>query len=148
MKLISHKMLPEQEEQKKALHPWTLKRQSNAVSNGVSIFENSCPPLFFCNCLVDVHVVEGTGFIQLERRGLHNNNSHVGNMMVARNHEQLDHFYASDEEYDSEDEDYSEDEDDSRDGADSENDGDDPMLFLRKTVCNPLRFFIDLSERV
>ena len=39
----------------------------------------------FGNCLVVMRIVEGTRFIQLERRGLHHINSHVGHMMVARN---------------------------------------------------------------
>ena len=72
-------MLPNQDEAPNGLHLWTFKRQANSASNGVTIREYQCPLRFICNCRVGLRTVEGIGFIQLKRRGLHhiNLNSHL-----------------------------------------------------------------------
>ena len=77
MELSGKKMFPKQDEGENDLHLWTLRPQANAVSNGVSIRH-------YCRCRVGLRIVEGTGFIELERIGLHHINSHVGRMMCAR----------------------------------------------------------------
>ena len=59
------------------MHLWTFKRQANAASNGVTIREYQCHLRFICNCRVVLRTVEGVGYIQLERRGLHHIDSHV-----------------------------------------------------------------------
>jgi hypothetical protein len=73
-------MLPEQEEGENFLHLLTLKHQANAVSNRASICKHSCLCWFYCQSLVGLHIVVGMGFMQLERRGLHNINRYVGRM--------------------------------------------------------------------
>ena len=78
MELSGHRMLPDQDEAPNGLHLWTFKRQANAASNGVTIREFQCPLCFSCECRVGLRTVEGVGFIQLERRGLHHIDSHVG----------------------------------------------------------------------
>ena len=78
IELSCHRMFPHQDEAANGLHLLTLKRQANAVSNGVTIREYACPLCFFCHCRVDLRTVEGTGFIQLKRCGLHPINSHAG----------------------------------------------------------------------
>ena len=78
MELSGSKLLPKQDESPNRLHLWTFKRQANAASNGVTIREYARRLRFICHCRVGLRIVEGTGFIQLERRGLHNINSHVG----------------------------------------------------------------------
>jgi hypothetical protein len=65
------------------LHLWTLKRKAKAISNRFSILEYSCPLWFRCNCWVGLRVVQGDNFNQLERRGLHNINSHVAHTIDA-----------------------------------------------------------------
>ena len=78
MELSGQKMLPGQDEAPNGLHLWRFKRQANAASNGVTIREFQCPLRFICNCRVGLRTVEGVGFIQLERRGLHHIDSHIG----------------------------------------------------------------------
>ena len=115
MELSGQRMLPEQDEAPNGLHLWTFKRQANAASNGVTIRKYGCPLRFICNCHHDVglHTVEGIGFIQLERRGLHHIKSHVGHMMDARNLEPDDEAPTEEsEDLDSEDDKDSYDEDD------------------------------------
>ena len=76
MELSGQKMLPCQDEPPNGLHLWTFKRQANAASNGVTIREFQCPLRFIFNCRVGLRTVEGVGYIQLERRGLHHIDSH------------------------------------------------------------------------
>ena len=59
-KLSGQRMLPKQDEAHNRLHLWTLRRQANAVSNGVTIREYACPRHYFCICRVGF-TVEGTG---------------------------------------------------------------------------------------
>ena len=77
MELSGQKMVPDQDEDPKGMHVWTFKRQATAASNEVTIREFQCPLRFICNCSVGLHTVEGVGYIQLERRGLHYIDSHV-----------------------------------------------------------------------
>ncbi len=113
--MSGHKMLPGQDQQRNALHLWTLKLQAKAVSNGVSIHNYSCPLLFRCNCRVGMRVVEGGGLIQFERRGLHHINSHVRLTMDDGNDEPQDLIDESEEDDDFDDNHDSYDEDDSDD---------------------------------
>ena len=62
MESSNNRMLPQQEKAENGLHFWTLKRQANDVSNGVTIREYAYPLLFCCNCRVGLRTVEGTGF--------------------------------------------------------------------------------------
>ena len=78
MELSGQKMVPDQDEDPKGMHVWTFKRQATAASNEVTIREFQCPLRFICNCSVGLHTVEGVGYIQLERHGLHHIDSHVG----------------------------------------------------------------------
>ena len=78
MELSGHRMLPGQDEAPNGMHLCTFKRQANTASNGVTIREIQCPLRFICNCRVGLRTVEGIGYIQLERRGLHHMDSHVG----------------------------------------------------------------------
>ena len=71
------KMLPEQEVQAGGLHLWRLRRQANSFSNGFAIREFQCPMRHMYNCNVRLRIVEGPGFMQLERCGLHDKHSHV-----------------------------------------------------------------------
>ena len=115
-------MLPDQDEAPNGLHLWTFKRQANAASNGVTIREYQCPLRFICNCHHDVglHTVEGIGFIQLERRGLHHIDSHVGANKEPNDEEPPELEEGSDDEddLDSEDQEASDDEDDDHRDAD------------------------------
>ena len=77
MELSGQRMVPEQEEAPKGMHLWTLKRETTDAK-GVTIREFECPLRFVCQCRVGLRIVEGVGYVQLERRGLHNINSHVG----------------------------------------------------------------------
>ena len=77
MELSGQRMVPEQEEAPKGMHLWTLKRETTAA-NGVTIRGFECPLRFVCQCRVGLRIVEGVGYVQLERRGLHHINSHVG----------------------------------------------------------------------
>jgi hypothetical protein len=120
MELSGNKMLPEQEPPKNGLHLWTLKRTTNAVSNGVSIREYSCPLRFRYNCRVGLRVVQGDNFIPLERRGLHHINSHVAHT-IDDNDEAQDLIDDSDDNDDFDDNEDSEDEDYSDDEGESEN---------------------------
>ena len=70
------------------------------------------------NCRVGLCTVEGVGYTQLERHGLHHINSHVWHMMDARN-------LGPDDEADSEEDLDSEDDEDSEDEDDDPGDGDD-----------------------
>ncbi len=69
--------MPWQEPQENGLHLWTLKHKAKAVSNGVFICKDACPLCFCCSCQVDLRIVQGDHFIQLERSGLHHIKSHV-----------------------------------------------------------------------
>ena len=123
MELSGQKMLPDQDEAPNGLHLWTFKRKANAASNGVTIREIQCPLHFICNCHVSLRTVEGVGYIQLERRGLHHIDSHV----VANkepNDEEYDEgppelVYGSDDDDDL----------DSEDDQDSEDEGDGDNAF-------------------
>ena len=78
-----------------------------------------------------MRTVEGTGFVQLERCGLHSNISHVGHMMVARNIEPDDEAPTKEsydeEDLDSEDDEDSYDEDDDPGGSNDAISADDSM---------------------
>ena len=52
-------------------------RLETTDAKGVKIREFECPLRFVCQCRVGLRIVEGVGYVQLERRGLHNINSHV-----------------------------------------------------------------------
>ena len=101
-----------------------FKRQANAASNGLAIREFQCPLRFICNCRVGLRTVEGVGYIQLERRGLHHIDSHIG-ANKEPNDEEYDEeppelVEGSDDEDDleSEDQEASDDEDDDHGDAD------------------------------
>ncbi len=72
-------MLPQQEVQAGGLHLWQLRRQATSASNGfrVAIREFQCPMHHLYKCNVGLRIVEGPGFMQLERCGLHDRQSHV-----------------------------------------------------------------------
>ena len=118
MELSGHRMLPGQDEAPNGMHLWTFKRQANAASNGVTIREFQCPLRFICNCRVGLHTVEGVGYIQLERRGLHHIDSHVGANKEPNDEEddeeppELVKGSDDDDDLESEDEEAADDEDD------------------------------------
>ena len=120
MELSGQKVVPYQDEAPNGLHLWTFNRQANAASNGVTIREFQCPLRVICNCRVGLRTVEGVGYIQLDRRGMHHIDSHIG-----ANKE------PNDEEYDEEppelvDGSYDEDDLDSEDEEASDDENDDP----------------------
>ena len=121
MELSGQKMLPDQDEPPNGLHLRTFKRQANAASNGVTIREFQCPLRFICNCRVGLRTVEGIGFIQLERRGLHHINSH--RIIEADDEVPPVLEEGSDDDYDLD----SEDDEDSKDEDDDPGDGDDAI---------------------
>ena len=96
------------------LHLWTFRRQANAVSNGVTIREFQCPLRFKCDCRVGLRTVEGVGYIQLERSGMHHIKSHVSSNNELNDDEPLELVEGSDDEddLDSVDEKAADDEDD------------------------------------
>ena len=126
MELSGHRMLPGQDEAPNGMHLWTFKRQANAASNGVTIREFQCPLRFICNCRVGLRTVEGVGYIQLERRGLHHIDSHVG-ANKGPNDEEDDEGppeLVHSDDLDSEDSEASDDEDDDHGDADESNSAD------------------------
>ena len=72
-------MLPQQKVQAGSVHLWQLRRQATSASNGFAIREFQCPMrhLCKCKCNVGLRIVEGPGFMQLERLGMHDRQSHV-----------------------------------------------------------------------
>ena len=124
MELSGQKMLPDQDEAPNWMHLWTFKRQSNAASDRVTIREFQCRLRFICKCRVGLRIVEGVGYIQLERRGMHHIDSHIG-ANKEPNDEEYDEeppelVEGSDDEddLDSEDEEASDGEDDDPGNAD------------------------------
>ena len=117
MELSSHRMVPGQDEAPNGMHLWTFKGQANAASNGVIIREFQCPLRSIRNCRVCVRTVEGIGYIQLERRRLHNINSHIGAIKEPNDEEpqELEEGSDDDDDVDSEDDEDSEDEGDGDD---------------------------------
>ena len=107
-------MLLDQDEAPNGLHLWMFKRQANAVSNGVAIREFQCPLRFKCDCRVGLRTVEGVGYIQLERSGMHHINSHVSSNNELNDDEPPELVEDSNDEddLDSEDEEAADDEDD------------------------------------
>ena len=71
------KMLPEQKVQAGSLHLCRLIRQASTASNGAAIREFACPMRHMCKGKVGLRIVEGPGFMQLERFELHDKESHV-----------------------------------------------------------------------
>ncbi len=143
MELSGKKMLPGQDPPKNGLHLWTPKRKANAVSNGVSIREYSCPLRFRCNCLVGVSFVQGDNFIHLRRRGLHHINSHVAH--TIDNYDQAqDLIDDSDDDADFDDDDDFEDKDDCVDEDDRENSSDSmqSICLLHRILSQQLSCFV------
>ncbi len=125
------------------MHLWTLKRTANAVSNGVSIREYSCPLCFRCNCRVGLRVVQGDHFIQLERRELHRINSHVAPTIDDDAEapdllDDLDDNDDFDDDEDSEDEGDSEDEDEHENYSENSSDGIQSICFLYQKLSKQL----------
>ena len=77
MHLSGLRMLPEQEVPESNVHLWQLVRQASNASNGAAIREFACPMRHMCKCKVGLRIVEGQGFMQLERFRLHDKDSHV-----------------------------------------------------------------------
>ena len=114
MELSGQKMVPEQEQAPKGMHLWTLKRETTIAAKGVTIHEFECPLRFKCDCRVGLRIVEGVGYIQLDRRGLHHIDSHVDANNELNDDEPPELVGGSDDEddLDSEDEEAADDEDD------------------------------------
>ena len=120
MELSCQRMVPEQEQAPKGMHLWTLKRETTAA-NGVTIREFECPLRLVCQCRVGLRIVEGVGYVQLERRGLHHINSHVGANNEVNDDETPELEEGTDDEhedFDTENEEASDDEDDHPGDAD------------------------------
>ena len=120
MELSGQRMVPEQEQAPKGMHLWTLKRETTAA-HGVTIREFKCPLRFVCQCRVGLRIVEGVGYVQLERRGLHHINSHVGANNELNDDEPPELEEGTDDEhddFDTENEQASDDEDDHPGDAD------------------------------
>ena len=77
MHLSCLSMLPEQEVPVSNMHLWQLVRQASTASNGAAIREFACPMRHMRKCKVGLCIVEGPGFMQLERFGMHEKDSHV-----------------------------------------------------------------------
>ena len=80
-----------------------------------------CPLRFVCQCRVGLRIVEGVGYVQLERRGLHHINSHVGANNELNDDEPPELEEGTDDEhddFDTENEEASDDEDDHPGDAD------------------------------
>ena len=117
MELSGQRMVPEQEEAPKGMHLWTLKRETTDAK-GVTIREFECPLRFVCQCRVGLRIVEGVGYVQLERRGLHNINSHVDETNYDEPPELEEGTDDEHEDFDTENEEASGDEDDHPGDAD------------------------------
>jgi hypothetical protein len=121
-------MLPQQEVQAGGVHLWQLRRQATSASNGFAIREFQCPMRHLCKCNVGLRIVEGPGFMQLERLGMHDRQSHVTPPRRALMESIQDENGPPDPEDSDDDEEAEEDEDsedvDSED-EDSEDDDDD-----------------------
>jgi len=76
MELSGQRMVPQQEQPPKGMPLWRFKSETTAAK-GVTFREYECPLRFVCDCRVGLRIVEGVGYVQLERRGLHHINSHV-----------------------------------------------------------------------
>ena len=119
MELSGQRMMPEQDQPPKGMHLWRFKRETKAA-NGVTIHEFECPLRFVCDCRIGLRTVEGVGYIQLERRGVHHIDSHV-NANNELNDDEPPELQGSDDEDDdleSDDEEASDDEDDDPGNAD------------------------------
>ena len=121
MELSGQRMCPEQEQAPKGMHLWRFKREITAAK-GVTIREFECPLRFVCNCRVGLRTVEGVGYIQLERRGVHHIDSHVDANNELNDDEPPELQGSDDEDEDddseSDDEEASDDEDDHPGDAD------------------------------
>ena len=60
-------MLPQQEVQAGGVQFWQLRRQATSASNGFAMREFQCLMRHLCKCNVGLRIVEGPGFMQLER---------------------------------------------------------------------------------
>ena len=77
MELSGLEMLSEQEVHAGGVHLWRLSRQASTASNGYAFREYTCPMRHMYKCKVGLRIVETPGFMQLERFGLHDMQSHV-----------------------------------------------------------------------
>ena len=74
--------------------------------------------VLFALCRVGLRIVEGVGYVQLERRGLHNINSHVDETNYDEPPELEEGTNEEHEDFDTENEEASDDEDDHPGDAD------------------------------
>jgi hypothetical protein len=111
MELSGQRMVPQQDQAPKGIHLWRFKREITAAK-GVTIREYECPLRFVCDCRIGLCTVEGVGYIQLERRGVHHIDSHVNANNELNDDEppELDGSDDEDDDFDSDD-DWSDDED-------------------------------------
>ena len=120
MELSGQRMVPEQDQAPKGMHLWRFKRETKTASN-ISIREYECPLRFVCDCRVGLRTVEGVGYIQLERRGVHHIDSHVDANNELNDEKPPELEEGSDDkedDLDSDDEEASDDEDDHHGDAD------------------------------
>ena len=94
-----------------------FKREVTAAK-GVTIREFECPLRFVCQCRVGLRIVEGVGYVQLERRGLHHINSHVDEQNYDEPPELEEGTDDEHEDFDTDNEEASDDEDDHPGDAD------------------------------
>ena len=76
MHLSGLRLLPEQVLPESNVHLWQLVRQATTAMNGAAIRQFACPMRHLCKCKAGLRIVEGPGFMQLERFGLHDQHSH------------------------------------------------------------------------
>ena len=119
MELSGQRMVPQQEQAPKGMHLWRFKSETTAAK-GVTIREYECPLRFVCDCRVGLRTVEGVGYIQLERHGVHHIDSHVdaNNELNDDEPPELQGSDDEDDDLDSDDEEASDDEDDHHGDAD------------------------------
>ena len=132
MHLSGLRMLPEQVVQESNVHLWQLVRQATTAMSGAAtgIRQFTCPIRHLCKCKVGLRIVEGPGFMQLERYGLHDQHSHEIPPPPQFNASLEDDDFSpapsdpddSDAEEDEEDDDEDDEDDDDDSGDDNERD--------------------------
>ncbi len=124
------KILPQQVVQVGGVHLWQLRRQTTSASNDFAIHEFQCPMRHSSQCNVGLHIVEGPGFMQLERLGMHDQQSHVtlphrALMESIEDEDGPPELDDSDHEEAKEDEDSEDEDDEDNDVEDADDDVDD-----------------------
>jgi hypothetical protein len=126
MHLSGLRLLPEQVLPDSNVHLWQLVRQATTAMNGAAIRQFACPMRHLCKCKAGLRIVEGPGFMQLERYGMHDQRSHEIPPPPQFNASYEDNdFSPVDDDEDDDDEDAVDDDEDDEDDDDDDDDDDD-----------------------